>query len=40
MDTLSKFSPLIARLFIGGFFLLGLVFLSLLPETHGRDLPE
>ena len=25
---------------LGGFFLLGLVFLALLPETHGRDLPE
>jgi MFS-type transporter involved in bile tolerance (Atg22 family) len=25
---------------LGGFFLLGLAFLALLPETHGEDLPE
>ena len=25
---------------LGGFFLLGLVFLALLPETHGEELPE
>ncbi len=25
---------------LGGFFLLGLVFLAFLPETHGKDLPE
>lgn len=25
---------------LGGFFLLGLVFLACLPETHGEDLPE
>ncbi len=25
---------------LGGFFLLGVVFLAFLPETHGKDLPE
>jgi hypothetical protein len=25
---------------LSGFFVLGLVFLSLLPETHGEELPE
>jgi hypothetical protein len=36
----SAYDTPTAVTWLGGFFLLGLVFLALLPETHGKDLPE
>jgi hypothetical protein len=36
----SAYSTPIAVTWLGGFFLLGLVFLAFLPETHGEELPE
>jgi hypothetical protein len=36
----SAYSTPIAVTWLGGFFLLGLAFLTFLPETHGKELPE
>ncbi len=36
----ATFDLRLAVTWLGGMFLLGLVFLAMLPETQGQDLPE